>query len=334
MSFEIEKKDTDLKKAIIKVVAYFDMFDYPLTDFEVWKYLSVKYNFIEVKKILYLMSLRGSESDRSNLVFVPLTEIASPSARNDNLETKNGFYFFSGRNGIINARMARYNFADRKFKRALRVAKLFKLIPWIKMIAVGNIMGAHNLKDESDIDLFIITQNKRIWLARFFAAALMKILRLRPEEKNTRDKICLSFFVSEEEMDLKGLMIENDIYFIHWLAGLVPIFDVGDMYKKFIQENFWLNEFLPNWMPAEISFRRDAGLPFSKIYFKIIDLLFSRLENIFKKIQLRLFPTAIKELMNKDSRVVVGDNIIKTHIKDRRSEYRKNWEDRIKTFNN
>jgi hypothetical protein len=42
-------------------------------------------------------------------------------------------------------------------------------IPWISFIGVGNVIGANNAKNESDIDFFIITRPKnRIWISSLF----------------------------------------------------------------------------------------------------------------------------------------------------------------------
>ncbi len=352
-----------LQKAIVRTVAYFDMFDYPMTDFEVWKFFYINVethcnaSLREVKNILNSMSLRGARflANRSGQAAQSrqgvLTEIASPrdGARNDSavLETKNGFYFLKGRQNIIRIRLDRYNLTDRKMKRALKIAKIYGLFPWIKLIAVSNIIGAHNLKDESDIDFFIIAEKGRIWLTRFFCAGIAKILGLRPSEGNSRDKICLNFYASEEAMglekftlDFKGVghpigcptPIGCDIYFIYWLANLIPIHEKGDMYKKFIQANGWLKSYLPNWQPVVASCRRTVKYRENKVYKAIVNLIFGWLEKILKNIQLKLIPKEIKELANKDSRVVIDDNILKLHVNDRREEYRKIWEDKVKAF--
>ena len=125
-----------LKEAILKAVAFFDMFDYPLTPFEIWIFCELECELSEILEIL----------NKDNLF----------------LEKKCGFYFLKKRKEIVDIRKRRYDYANRKFKRALKIARLFKLIPWIKMIAVGNSIGANNLRDNSDIDFFIITEAKRI----------------------------------------------------------------------------------------------------------------------------------------------------------------------------
>ena len=329
----------------MKTIAYFDMFDYPLTGFEIWQNLEIKCELVEVMEAL---------------------ETAGKT------ESKNGFYFLAGRGAIVETRLARYNATDRKFKRALALMKIYKFIPWLKMAAIGNLMGAHNLKEASDIDLFIITEAKRIWLTRFFCVFLAKILHLRPKPGENKDKICLSFFVSEEALDLRPLMLNppsppligekinppyppllkgadnDDIYFIHWLAGLTPIHEKEGTYEKFIQSNTWLKNCLPNWPafalpkafgratagePAQAghwSRRRDAGRTPGKFYRDFIDLFFGGLEPWFKKLEFMILPENLLELMNSDTRVVISDSVIKSHANDRREEYREKYIKKIR----
>ena len=248
---------------------------------------------------------------------------------NGKLEQKQGFYFLPGRKEIIVTRLTRYNYAQRKLKRARRLARLWRFIPWIKMVAVGNLIGAHNLKDESDIDLFIIAAPGRVWLTRFFCAGLAAVLGLRPKPGQTKDKICLSFYVSEEALRVNNLLLPpaagyGDIYFIYWLAGLVPIYDTGGIYEKFIKANrFWLKEYLPNWRLFKPAWPLIKTLPY--FYCQIVDLFFGGLEKTIKKWQIKKLPSNIKKLMNKDTRVVVNDKIVKLHIIDRRNHYRREF---------
>jgi hypothetical protein len=326
MEIDYLKKQIELEEAIVRTIAFFDLFSYPLTVFEIWKYLDIKCELSEIME-----SLDNITEKSPNSLF-----------ERERIGNKNGFYFLIGREEIIKERMARYNYTDRKFKRAVWVAKIFKFIPWIKMIAIGNIIGAHNLKKESDIDFFIITENKRIWISRFFCVLIIKILGLRPNHEKTKDKICLSFFVSEEDLNLERLMLKKeypetqrdpssrapqddkigkDIYFIYWLAGLTSIYDRDNTFEKFINKNDWLKNYLPNWQSSEASHRYDAGQGFSWFYRDTIDMFFGGLEKRIKEFQMEIMPRQIKDMMNLDNRVVVDDGIIKLHVNDRREEY-------------
>ena len=288
-----------LKEAIVKTIAFFDMFDWPLTANEIWLNLTIKCELIKVMEAVE-NSISGVES-------------------------KNGFYFLAGRSLIVGERMRRYGFTDKKFKRALRLAKIYKFIPWIKLIAIGNLMGAHNLRQDSDIDFFIITEKKRIWLSRFFCAAIAQVFGLRPKPGDIKDKICLSFFISAEAMDLTPLLIADDIYFIYWLAGVTPIYQRQGVYAEFMEKNKWLKNYLPNWQPALWSRQRDAGTGFSEFYRDVADMLFGGLEAASGKWQLKHLPRQLKEIMNLDTRVVVNNSVLKLHANDRREEYRKKY---------
>jgi len=262
------EKEKEMVEAIIKVIAFFDIFDFPLTSFEIWQYLGMKCELAEVLAIL------------NEVIQPPL-----PLLPGRWIESKNGFYFLAGRSQIINLRLERYNFTDRKFKRARLIARIFKIIPWIKMMAVSNLMGAHNLKDESDIDWFIITQAGRLWLTRFFCAAFIKLLGLRPTKSQARDKICLSFFISDDNLALNHLRLKakkeqekDDIYFTYWLAGLAPIYNLNRAYEEFISANSWLFEQLPNWQAAGQSRRRASASRPSAFYREVIDLFIGGLE--------------------------------------------------------
>lgn len=339
MNYKFDKKEEELlKKAIVKTIAFFDLFNFPLADFEVWKWLWADFTSGPI-------SFKGVEPPGHNASLQEVKSILENGELSNILETKNGFYFLRGRSETVKTRMVRYNYAGRKFARAVRVAKLLRFIPWIKMIAVGNIIGANNMQDEGDIDLFIVVAKKRIWITRFFAAAFMAVLNLRPQAGDMRDKICLSFFVSEEAMDLERLMLDNsplppfdkggkeesDIYFIYWLAGLVPIYKAGNVYGKFVEANSWIKNYLSGWRPVEPArWRCVSGMP--KIY-RLAAGICGFLEPIFKKVQLKALPRAIKEMANKDTRVVVDDKILKFHTNDRREEYRKKWEEKTKFLN-
>ena len=68
--------------------------------------------------------------------------------------------------------------------------------PALKLVAVSNLIGHHNLRNESDIDIFIVSSPHRLWLARFFCTGLMKIANQRPTKYCKRNKMCLSFYTS------------------------------------------------------------------------------------------------------------------------------------------
>ena len=293
-----------MEKSILATIAYFDVFNYPLTVTEIWKWLYSKEE-----------SRDGSPT---------IGEIWKILENNQSLKSlvnsRRGFYFLKNRDDLVEIREARYVLAVKKIKRARRVVKFLKFIPGIKMIALCNSLAWTNAREESDIDFFIVTDKNKIWTARFWSAGFLQIFGLRPSKKNTRDKICLSFFADYDSLNLESLATESpDIYLIYWVAQLQPLFDRGGMYNKFWQANAWIKKFLPNVFPRdevnEISENRPGKIGLG--------------EKFFRWMQLKLMPKSLKDMANRDSRVVVSDHMLKFHANDRREEYKKMWEEKV-----
>ena len=112
----------NLKKHILKTICFYNIFDYPLTPIEIWQTIETKTELNDIYNEL-------NNIDK-NL-----------------LSTKHGFYFLKNRESIINTRNERYNHTIRKITRAHKISNLLKHLSSIKLIALGNLIGTHNLKN-------------------------------------------------------------------------------------------------------------------------------------------------------------------------------------------
>ncbi len=297
-------QEGNLRQSILRTVAFFDISDYPMAPLEIWRFL-------------YAPFAKGESFEKA------LEELEALVAAGK-LAQENGLYFLPGRENLVGARAEHYAFSFPKYRKAERFAKLLALVPGVRMAALGNTMAWRNAKKDSDIDFFIVAAAGRIWSVRFMATALAGMLGLRPRAGGaSQDAVCLSFFASEDALDLRRLMIPDDIYFIYWVASLAPLFEVNGFFKKFTEANNWVRSFLPN-----VFFRLPARGFIRGEKFLTTPLF---LEKILKKIQARMFPAEIKRLSGeRGSDVVISDEYLKFHVGDRRSFYRDSWQARCR----
>jgi hypothetical protein len=110
---------------------------------------------------------------------------------------------------------------------------------------------------------------------------------------------------------------------IYWVSQVYPIYDAGGVYQKFIEDNSWIKKYLPNFFPNEPSSARQLG----RRQWALAALGVG--DNFFRSVQMRAMPKEIREMANKDSRVIVRDSMLKFHVNDRRAEYRERWLEKI-----
>jgi len=311
-------KRENIVGAIVEAVAFFDMFNKPLTAFEIWQYLKIKCSLLEAIDELDRMVGGGSE--------IPHV-----------LAEKNGYYFLPGREEIVDNRTRQYNLANEKFKIAKKAAKKIFYNNSIEMIALCN---NFYYKKESDIDLFIIVSRGRMWIIRALVTAIIHLARLRRHGKKIADRVCLSFYVTKDNLNLKNISLKGeDPYLYYWLANLVPIYE-RNTYSLFFQKNSWLKEFLPNIFPKEMShykkIEESSSLTFLREIVKVMydGPLGDFLEKLARNLQLKKMSYNINSVASKeDSRVIISDAILKFHENDRREEFRTRLKEKIGKLN-
>ena len=317
----ITKDLSFLELFIINTICYFDIFDYPLT-------LNEIYNF------LYTGGMSGGQYS--------LAEIEDNLQNNSKLKkiitTQGGFYFLKNRQTIIEARLQRYNIAEHKFRVALRAIKFLKFFPFIKLVAVCNNLSYLNARQESDIDLFIITSKKRLYLIRFFITLLISLMGIRRYGQKISDRLCLSFYITEDNLDLNQIKIApDDIYLVYWLATLFPIYQRDDFHDNFLQANDWFNKYLPNYQAKKISYRYQVNdTKFSSFIYKSKEFICQNflgdwLEKLTKYLQHKKMSQNKKDVLVREKNwVIINDQMLKFHEKDRRLQYLNQFEQKRK----
>lgn len=302
--------------AILTTLAYFDTFDFALTPEEIFRFLwNEKADLQDCYGILRKLADEGV------------------------VETKDSYYFFPGRSSTVKRRQESVVPTEDRLRRAQLATRLIRWVPFVRAIFVCNSVASEMAVAKSDIDFFIVTAEGRIWLVRFYANLILKLFGLRTHEGHSAGHICLSFFVSEKNLNLAPWRIANDdIYLALWLKQLLPIYDPEQkMFKKIQNENTWVNELFPNAnfgigkLPDEIFWRN--GFIKKLKEWSLRGYIGNFLEKQLKRWQVLNLRPELKELANEGGvGVVLSDGILKFHSNDARAQIRKKWLEKCNVY--
>jgi hypothetical protein len=223
-----------LRKAILKTLAYADVFDYPLTVQEVNRFLI---------------------TDRPQdfpLILEELNQFVS----NGLVRKKDNYYFLKDRAKIVALRRKRRVWSEEKLKIASRMAGRLRRLPWIRMVAITGALTMENTTETDDIDFLIVTAHNRLWLTRLLTVILLELVgcRRHPGDQEFKDKPCLNMFLDEESLKLP--LSEQNLFTAHEVCQLHPVWDRGAIYQRFLKENLWAEKYLAN-------FFKKSDLPFA-----------------------------------------------------------------------
>lgn len=310
----LEKK-FNLEESILATLAYFDVFKYPLTLTELQRYL-----------LKHKASLEEVSSQIEKLV------------SEKKVQTERGFYFLPQKNNLADLRLKNYsNYAIKYWKTFKRAFFFLKFIPFLRFVGVCNNLAINNVNQKSDIDIFLVADKNYIWLVRAFVVIILSITKLRHYGHHVAGKICLSFYVTEDNLNLESIAKKPyDIYLNYWVTQLVPVLD-QNIYHKFQEENLWVQEMIPSF-PG--SFDRSKDIPESsqlvggikrlKEFFLSFGLGWL-LNKLLKFVQLRRLKKseAITEKHYQERDVVINDKTLRFYLNDERKHFRSEFEKRL-----
>ncbi|MDD4352478.1 MAG: hypothetical protein PHU71_05925 [Candidatus Gracilibacteria bacterium] len=217
---------------------------------------------------------------------------------------------------------------------------LFAMTPYLRGAFIVNSLAFGNSDQGSDIDFLIVTKEKRLWLTRLWITILTQLLGVRRHGEKVAGRFCLSFFVSEEALNLEALSLKlaghqdlpQDPYLMYWIRTVKPVIG-AETYMKFQEANSWVKPYLPNLT----SFRAETIFPrpkFARLIGRVtelileITLLGSLLEKILQKTLKKHTLRKRDELRDKRG-TVISDSVLKFHNQDWRQLVFDEWLDRL-----
>ena len=260
-----------LSKKIINTIVYYDILDYPLTAFELWKYLT---------------ATSGDAIEKYKCSLGEVVEALDSEETKKRIEEYRGFYFLRGRNNLVEKRIQNDKNSIAKYKIAERVVWWLRFIPFVRMIAVTGTLAMKNPKFGSDIDFFVVLEKGRIFTGRLLVTAMVHLSGKRRYGRKIKNRICLNYFITTGSLVIQrqDLFGANEYSFMYPLfsANVIPTeakrsggidkneavashrvvhedpsttlgMTKNSVFCQFCEKNIeWIKKFKPNWEAPEI----------------------------------------------------------------------------------
>lgn len=199
------------KLNLLKPLLYFSLFKYPLNEEEIYAFSDVS----------------SKERMRNNLHDLVQKKV---------LYNIDGFYLLENNKDLVSRRLKGNKMAKKIQNKATKKARFISRFPYVEGVGISGALSKGYYDDDGDIDFFIITKNKRLWIARTLLILYKKIFLL-----NSKKYFCVNYFISENALEID----EKNRFTATELATLMPMFGNGN-FHKFYEENTWVQTIFPN----------------------------------------------------------------------------------------
>jgi hypothetical protein len=202
----------NIRQDILKILAYFEYFDYPLNKEDICSFLPQHYPHTDIEEILNLLS-------EDKIIF--------------RIEE---FYSLQNQTAHVEKRRRGNKRALQQLEIAKKVAAILSHFPFVESIAVSGSLSKYYADEKADIDFFIITTANRLWIARTCLHLLKKLSYIVGKQS----WFCMNYFVDETGMEIK----EKNIFTAMEIVTLLSM-QGATQFKNFIEMNSWTNNFFP-----------------------------------------------------------------------------------------
>lgn len=282
---------------ILRVIEFFDMFDYPVTTLEIQRFLEVPLTHEQIEALI--------------------TTIPA-------IQSSQGYYFLINRAELVAKRLTSDFFLEEKLQKAKQTLFWIAQLPYVKSIALCNSMSFGCVQENSDIDVFIITQPKRLWITRGWAMLVTMLCGTRISKTHSSNRVCLSFFMTTEGK-LSESALPGDSYLDFWMRAFLVVFGPNDFH------DFMNKQGVPSASKQRIITHRFT-LVRSVFYSTLLNVL-GVFESLAGAIELRLMSKNKLTLARvPNTHVIINETMLKFHEVDLRLDYNNELAARLKKY--
>lgn len=215
--------------SIFRTLAYFELFQHPLTAQELHFYLDQ-----------------------------PVDETVLQSALQQLLQehrlfNHSGYYYLQNQPSVVERRKEYNAHAKELLPIAHRIGKLLSRFPYVSGVCISGSLSKEVAAKDADLDFFIITKPGRLWIARTCMHLLKKLSFLVGKQH----WFCMNYYVDEST----PLIRERNYFTAIEMLTLMPVAG-SDALPHFFHANEWVQHYLPAYAGKELPpIKRKDGLP-------------------------------------------------------------------------
>ncbi len=225
-----------LRESIFATIVYYDVFNFPLTFAEIYKYL------INPEKF----------SGKNGGVTVELSDMANEldkMIKAGIIGHKNGFYFLPGNTELYENRIEKDKLANVKWKKFLRIVGRLQSAPYLRAVFASGSLAVNNLEPKSDFDVFVVIKTGRLYTGRLFLWLISSLWGVRRGRFDVvaPDKLCFNHYVTDDNLELS----RRSLYVAQSVANMKPVMASGAVLGSFLSANKWVSRYCYNFRPVD-----------------------------------------------------------------------------------
>ncbi len=301
-----------LAERIHSTLRFFDLQEFPLTAYEVQKYLIADLKTLQPKLDAQFELIESDSSQTSTIHFDTILTQLQIMTREGRIICKNGFYALPGHESIIAQRQINHLKGVKRERRIRKYAGFARHLPFVRSVVLLGSQAMGRQKKDSDIDLFVITDPDHIGIARTFLTVYFQVLGVRRHGNKIANRFCLNHYLASP----RALVSDRNLFTAYEYIKHRPLV-YGHVFFEFLNNNPWVYSFFPNAKPtAKPTSIRTSGLQ------AFLEKLFNNKVGVW--LEKKLLDTQLKRI--KEGRFTISNQIeLSFHPDNRKGELFKNF---------